>query len=579
MSSDADGDTPRGSSRRQILGGVIHGYQKYNPQKFARPTQPAPDVVSGAFDHLLQYGSTRELTEEELARAVEIDPSQIAGLGPSIDGLLAMLRERMRKILGEYETTAARDEADKAYAESTHGVQPPKRLRKRFDHAVRTEQLREFDRLWYMAEGEDRGFAARLLHIAERLGEKYEIDEMISAYDFTGRTPMTVPEALQIKEELDAIAELIRQLEQARETAQIGIINLDKLGEFAEPSDIDGLRALNEQVQEYLKNLAEQQGLEATADGYRLTPDAYRLFQSKLLDEIFSDLQAARRGRHTGPIEGEGAVELPTTKPYEFGDSVANMDMPQSLINAMIRELPADGRINMRSDDIEIHRTRNTPKCATAVVMDMSGSMRYGGQYINVKRMALALDGLIRREYPGDFLQFIEMYTVGKPRHLSEVASLMPRPVSIHDPVVRLAADMSDARLTEFDLPLHFTNIQHSMQLARRFLNAQDTPNRQLILITDGLPTAHFEEEMLYMLYPPHPRTEAATMREAMACKQEDIVINIFLLANWSQSEEDVQFAHRMVEATGGRVFFTAGRDLDRYVVWDYVKRRRKIIG
>ena len=83
---------------------------------------------------------------------------------------------------------------------------------------------------------------------------------------------------------------------------------------------------------------------------------------------------------------------------------------------------------------------------------------------------------------------------------------------------------------------------------------------------------------MLYLLYPPDARTERATMREAQLCAREQITINIFLLPNWAQSRDDVQFAHRMVEATSGRVFFTGGGDLDRYVLWDYVKRRRKII-
>ena len=87
----------------------------------------------------------------------------------------------------------------------------------------------------------------------------------------------------------------------------------------------------------------------------------------------------------------------------------------------MLRDGPGPAACGMKPDDIEIHRTRNTPKCATAVLMDMSGSMRYDGQYVNVKRMGLALDGLIRREYPGDFLQFIEMYTFAKPRQAGEI--------------------------------------------------------------------------------------------------------------------------------------------------------------
>ena len=131
-------------------------------------------------------------------------------------------------------------------------------------------------------------------------------------------------------------------------------------------------------VEQYLRDLAEQQGLEKTAQGYQLTPKALRLFQGRLLERIFSSLEAARSGRHQGPIVGEGAVEMQQTKSYEFGDSLANMDIPGSLINAMVRSGPGLP-VRLQADDIMIHRTRNTPKCATVVLLDMSGSMRYDG--------------------------------------------------------------------------------------------------------------------------------------------------------------------------------------------------------
>jgi uncharacterized protein with von Willebrand factor type A (vWA) domain len=138
---------------------------------------------------------------------------------------------------------------------------------------------------------------------------------------------------------------------------------------------------------------------------------------------------------------------------------------------------------------------------------------------------------------------------------------------------------MSRPDISEFQIPPHFTNIQRGLQIARQFLSVQDTPNRQVILITDGLPTAHFDGQWLYLLYPPDPLTEEATMREARLCSREGITINLFLLPNWGQTSEDVDFAHRLADSTSGRVFFTGGRDLDRYVVWDYVKRRRFIVG
>ena len=415
------------------------------------------------------------------------------------------------------------------------------------------------------------------MKLIDWLGDKYQVDELAAKYEFTGRKPMTVPQAIEIKQELEEIDRLLKQLEEAAQTAQIGVIDMEALAEYAEAGDMEKLGELARMVEQLLKDLAEQQGLEKTAQGYRLTPKAYRLFQGRLLERIFSSLVASRTGRHQGPILGEGAVELQQTKQYEFGDSLANMDIPGSLINTMLRDGPGLP-LRMRSEDIIVHRTRNSPKCATAVLLDMSGSMRYDGLYINVKRMGLALDGLIRQEYPGDWLRFIEVYTFAKLRQAGEVVTLMPKAVTLFDPVVRLKADMSDERISEMQIPPHFTNIQHGLQLARQLLAGQDTPNRQVILITDGLPTAHFEGKDLYLLYPPDSRTEEATLREGQLCRREGITINTFLLQSWWQSNEDVQFAQKLSESTAGRVFFTAGKDLDRYVVWDYVKRRREIL-
>jgi uncharacterized protein with von Willebrand factor type A (vWA) domain len=560
------------------LGGIIHTYQKYDPVHFPSPTTPPPDMVSPAFEHLLFYGSSRQLTEEELARAIHLDPSQIRSLGPSLDALMEILRERKRKILATYETDQAQKEASDNFHGDVEKTQAPKSLAEKFKRAAKEEQLRDLERLWYAAESPHPQFARQLLQLVERLAEKYQVDELASKYEFTGQEGMTVPKALEIKEELETIDKLLKQLEEAAKTAQIGIIDMEALAQFAEPGDIEQLGALQQQIQEYLREMAERQGLEQGANGgYQMTPKAYRLFQGRLLNEIFNTLQASRTGRHQEPIVGEGAVEMPTTKDYEFGDSVANMDIPASLINALIREGPGLP-VRLKSEDIQIHRTRNNPKCATVVLLDMSGSMRYDAQYVNVKRMGLALDGLIRKEYPGDFLQFIEMYSFAKPRNLSEVAQLMPKPVTIYDSVVRIKADMADPKNSEMMIAPHFTNIQHGLQLARKFLAVQDTPNRQIALITDGLPTAHFEGSVLYLLYPPDPRTEQATMREGLLCAREGITINMFLLSSWNQTPEDVRFAHRLAESTKGRVFFTAGRDLDRYVVWDYIKRRKHII-
>lgn len=565
-------------ANRDTLGGIIHTYQQYDPQKFPSPTQPPPDVTGSAMEHLLMYGDLHEFTDEELANAIHLDPSQIAGLGPSLEAILQMLRERKQKILATFELDAALKGAAREFHELAASIKPPKELAGRFERAVQDEQLRELERLFYAHNKDQSPFAKSLVQLVDRLGNKYQVDQLSGKYEFTGTTPLTVPQALDVKEELETIDRLIEQLEEAKKTAQLAIIDMEALEQFAKPGDLNQLQELRERIEQYVKEMAEQQGLERNSKGqYNVTPKAMRLFQSKLLEQIFSELEAGRTGRHHGDIQGDGSVETQRTKPYEFGDALANLDLTTSLTNALIRD-PGQRPIRFKNEDLVVHHTRNTPKCATAVLMDMSGSMRYGGTYINVKRMALALEGLIRRDYPGDYLQFVEMATFAKAKTSGEVPSLLPKPVTIYDPVVRLKADMSDPDISEMQIPPHFTNIQHALRLSRMFLTRQDTPNKQIILITDGLPTAHFEDQTLYMLYPPHPRTEQATLREGLLCKQAGITINIFLLSSWSQSSEDIRFAYKLAESTTGRVFFTAGKELDRYVVWDYVQRRRTLI-
>src|SRR5262249_40245838 len=264
-------------SSQDRLGGIIHTYQKFDPVEFPSPTAPPPDLVSPAFEHMLFYGNTRRLTEEELARAVRIDPSQIRGLGPSLEALMAMLRERKRKILETYETGQVESTARQAFQGQAQQMRPPGKLAKQFQQAVRDEQLYELEQLWYRAGDQNSPFSRQLLHLVERLGEKYQVDELASKYEFTGRKPMTVPQALEVKKELEAIDRLLKQLEEAAKTAQIGIIDLEELAQFAEPGDVQQLSALQQMIQEYLRAEAERQGIEQGKHGFQLTPKAYKL--------------------------------------------------------------------------------------------------------------------------------------------------------------------------------------------------------------------------------------------------------------------------------------------------------------
>ncbi len=207
--------------RKQKIGGVVHTYQKYDPAHFPSPTQPPPDMVSHAFEHAMMYGKYRELTEEELANAVELDPSQIAGLGPSIDFLRELLEERKRKILAKYETDSVVKKATKNYESISRKAAPPAELRGIFKRAVQEEQIYLLERLYYRVGDDTDRFAAQLVSVIERLGEKYQIEELASKYAFTGNERMTVPEALDIKRELEEIDELLKQLEEAAKSGRL----------------------------------------------------------------------------------------------------------------------------------------------------------------------------------------------------------------------------------------------------------------------------------------------------------------------------------------------------------------------
>ncbi|MEK6237246.1 MAG: hypothetical protein N2C14_21255, partial [Planctomycetales bacterium] len=136
----------------------------------------------------------------------------------------------------------------------------PDHLRERFQQATREKKIHDLEMLWYEIGDEQSPFARDMIQLVSKLGDLYQVEELEAKYDFTGRTEMTVPKALEIKEELESIDDLLEQLKEAAETAQIGIIDLEELAKFAEPGDVSGLSDLQKQVQDYLRDAADRQG-------------------------------------------------------------------------------------------------------------------------------------------------------------------------------------------------------------------------------------------------------------------------------------------------------------------------------
>ncbi|MFM7136486.1 MAG: hypothetical protein ACKO1M_05370, partial [Planctomycetota bacterium] len=306
---------------RDSLGGIVHTYQRYDPARIPPPRPPETDLLSAAMEHLLEFGDLDEmqLTAEQLADAIVLEPDQIAGLGASIDSLKRKLEEIRRRILERHETQSVRKQARREFHEAAARARPPAEHREAFERAVREEQLRRLERLWYAQDDDQGRFAGELVGLTDRLGKAYQIDELASKWQFTGREKLGVDEAIEVKEQLEEIERLLAQLEEARKNAHVVLIDMDALARYAESAELSELDRIRRQVEEAVEQAAARQGLEKGRKGYELTPKALRTFQGKLLEQIFAALDPSRTGRHQVNVTGDGAVELVPTRPYEFG--------------------------------------------------------------------------------------------------------------------------------------------------------------------------------------------------------------------------------------------------------------------
>jgi uncharacterized protein with von Willebrand factor type A (vWA) domain len=246
---------------------------------------------------------------------------------------------------------------------------------------------------------------------------------------------------------------------------------------------------------------------------------------------------------------GAGGERVEETKQYESGDDF-QIHLQKTIMNSIYRQ-PGTPPIKLSTEDFEVFKTEELTRSATVLMLDMSLSMPMRGNFEAAKRVAVALDGLIRSQYPKDSL-----YIVG--------FSSFARQVKKED-VIRMSWD-------DFD---PYTNMQHGFNLARRLLSKETCNNKQIILISDGEPTAHTEGGSLFFQYPPSLRTIQLTLREVRICTQKGIVINTFMLESGRFLGA---FVTQMARMNKGRVFYTSADSLGQYLLVDYVSNKTKRI-
>ena len=369
---------------------------------------------------------------------------------------------------------------------------------------------------------------------------------------FGGEEPLGLEGALAQIERLAAMDRLEDALSDIEGPGDLASLDRDDVRDLLGDDAVRDLDTLDD-----LARRLEQAGY-LTRDGERLelTPRGSRRLGQKVLDDLFARLQRDAFGGHRMDRPGGGGEREETTKPYEFGDPF-HLDLRSTLTNALAREenAPAarqardERAIHLRADDFEVFRTEQLTRTSTVLLVDMSRSMLLRGCFLAAKKVAVALDTLIRTRYPHDHLTVI-----GFAYYAREI-----RPGAL-------------AELTWHGYE-YGTNLQHGLMLARRILERHPAANKEIVVITDGEPTAHFEGDQVEFSYPPTRRTISETLKEVQRCTKEGITINTFML---ERSRSLAEFVAHMTRLNRGRAFYATPERLGEYVLVDFVGRRTK---
>lgn len=359
---------------------------------------------------------------------------------------------------------------------------------------------------------------------------------------FSGDEPLSLEGALDRIGRLQAMERLEDALGEVQASGGLSTLDHDTVRELLGDDAVRDLEALAD-----LERRLEEAGY-LTRDGDRLelTPRATRRIGQKVLDDLFARLRRDAFGGHRIERAGRGGDRDDTTKPLEFGDPF-HLDLRGTLARATIRDRSIP--IRLHPEDFMVYRTEQTTRTATVLLVDMSRSMLLRGCFVAAKKVAVALDTLIRTQYPRDHLTVI-----GFAYHAREI-----RPGAL-------------AELTWHGYE-YGTNLQHGLLLARRILAREAAANKEIVVITDGEPTAHFEDGQVEFNYPPTRQTITETLREVRRCTRAGITINTFML---ERSRALAEFVAHMTKLNRGRAFYATPEHLGEYVLVDFVGRRSR---
>ena len=363
------------------------------------------------------------------------------------------------------------------------------------------------------------------------------------SYEFEGSDPMGMSQAMQTMQELGDLDRLENLMRNATNPAALAEADMDRVRDLLGDDAARSLERLAE-----LTKMLQDAGLIDNKEGrLELTPKGLRKIGANALKDLFEKLTKDAGGQHQLNRLGQGHERTYDTKQYEYGDPF-NLDLQRTIRNA-VRRQGSGTPVRLDPEDFEIERTEHLTRSSTVLMLDLSMSMPMRDNFLPAKKVAMALHSLISSQYPRDYLGLIgfgETARVLNPEQLPEVS---------------------------WDYA-YGTNMHHAFTLARQLL-ARQSGTKQIIMITDGEPTAHIMSNgQVFFNYPPVYETVEATLREALRCTRENIRINTFML----DADHGLRsFVEKLTSINRGRAFFTNNETLGDYVLVDFIEHKRQL--
>lgn len=485
-------------------------------------------------EEMLQHADAKGALEEIMRKGVDLSDGQRIKGTRDLSRMLENIRNEM---LNKYNIKDflknLREELSKVAKES--GMESL------------SKQIMEEKSLSKVIEEMEKHIPEDKLHPHTERKENYDrIEEFKRRYPFLfnrGEIP-EYEELIEFIEKFQRINEMIESLKKAEmEKIDTSLIEETLGKELADY--LDSLKAIKEFI--------EETAIKKDKNGKLiLTPRAIRKIGEKAIRDIFTALKDARSGEHLMKRRGLWEVRYEEKKKYE-GEDITHFDVVGTVFESFKRRMIKGGP-TLTYDDFILYESDRSVKTSTALLLDMSWSMSWNNKFVAAKKVACALHHLIKTKFPKDTLYIIGFFTI--------------------------AVEMKPEELPYADLNAAepFTNIQHALQLSHQKLSADPNPNKQIILITDGQPTAYCADGVLHIEWPVFgvsPNALRATMKEVKVITKKGIKINTFML---DDNPYIVKFVEDITRINGGRAFFTTPEELGKYLLVDYIERKKKKI-